>query len=341
MRPRLGRLLVDQVEDHREVVDAERPERVLVLADLAEVLAVAVDAEHVAELARVDELLQLADARVVEQQVAGHQHEVALLGERDELVHLGAAHRRRLLDEDVLARLERLLRERVVRRHRRRDDDRLELGVGEQLVERAGRRARWGSAARTARAAPPRRRRSSARSASSSTLRTRFAPQAPRPDLADADGSLRASTPCPRPRGRAVALRKSTTTFARAHDVGVVDRRVRGDDRDAVVGLGLERRRGHPVELGHVRVVVGDVGARVPQQLRSASRPASRACRRCRPCTRRRGSGSSSPETERCSPWFSACEMTERQKYGMLLLTSPASSMKRVEKSYSRAFQER
>ena len=47
------------------------------------------------------------------------------------------------------------------------------------------------------------------------------------------------------------------------------------------------------------------------------------------------------PDTERCSPWFSACEITERQKYGMLLLTSPASSMKRVEKSYSRAFHER
>ena len=41
----------EQVEDHREVVHAERPERVLVRADDAEVLAVAVDAEHVAELA--------------------------------------------------------------------------------------------------------------------------------------------------------------------------------------------------------------------------------------------------------------------------------------------------
>ena len=41
--------------------------------------------------------------------------------ERDELLHLLAAHRRRLLDEDVLARLERLLRELVVRRHGRRD----------------------------------------------------------------------------------------------------------------------------------------------------------------------------------------------------------------------------
>src|SRR5205823_8687090 len=62
---RLG-LLVEEVEDHGEVVDAERPERVLVGADDAEVLAVAVDAEHVAELARVDQLLQLPHAGVVE-----------------------------------------------------------------------------------------------------------------------------------------------------------------------------------------------------------------------------------------------------------------------------------
>src|SRR6266508_3316692 len=61
----LARLLVEQVEDHGEVVNAERPERVLVLADDPEVLAVAVDAEHLAELPRVDELFQLPNAWVV------------------------------------------------------------------------------------------------------------------------------------------------------------------------------------------------------------------------------------------------------------------------------------
>ena len=75
MRDRLRRLLVEQVEDDGEVVHAERPERVLVLADLAEVLAVAVDAEHLAELARVDQLLELLHARVVEQEMARHEHE--------------------------------------------------------------------------------------------------------------------------------------------------------------------------------------------------------------------------------------------------------------------------
>ena len=47
------------------------------------------------------------------------------------------------------------------------------------------------------------------------------------------------------------------------------------------------------------------------------------------------------PFSERWAPWFRACEMTDRQKYGMLLLISPASSTKRVLKSNSRAFQAR
>src|SRR5262245_14026454 len=95
------RLLVEQVEDDREVVDAERPERVLVGAHDPQVLAVAVDAQHLAELAAVDQLLQLQDSGVVEQEVAGHQHEVAVGGERNQLVHLLGAHGRGLLDQDV------------------------------------------------------------------------------------------------------------------------------------------------------------------------------------------------------------------------------------------------
>ncbi len=134
-RDRFHRILVQQVEDDREVVDAERPERVLVGPDAAEVLAVPVDAEHVPELARVDELLQLADAGVIEEQVSRQEHELALLGDRDELVDLRARHRGRLLDEDVLPGLEGELRELVVGRHRRRDYDGVELRIGEHLLE--------------------------------------------------------------------------------------------------------------------------------------------------------------------------------------------------------------
>ena len=114
---------------------AERPERVLVGADPAEVLAVRVDAEHVAEVACVDQPLHLLDRGVVEQQVAGHQHAVGALGGRDEVLGLGRVHRRRLLDQHVLAGLERALGQLVVRGRGRGDDDRVELVVGQHLVE--------------------------------------------------------------------------------------------------------------------------------------------------------------------------------------------------------------
>ena len=114
---------------------AERPERVLVRAHDAEVLAVAVHAEHLAELARVDQLLQLLHARVVQQEVPGHEHEVAVGGECDELVHLGGTHGGRLLDEHVLAGVECALGQLVVRRDRGGDDDRVQVVVREELVE--------------------------------------------------------------------------------------------------------------------------------------------------------------------------------------------------------------
>ena len=84
--PRLDGLLADEVEDHGQVVRAEAPERVFVFADLPEVLAIPVDVEQTAELLRVDEAFQLGHARVVEEQVAGHEHERPLFGQRDELL---------------------------------------------------------------------------------------------------------------------------------------------------------------------------------------------------------------------------------------------------------------
>ena len=36
------------------------------------------------------------------------------------------------------------------------------------------------------------------------------------------------------------------------------------------------------------------------------------------------------PLSDFCAPWFSACEISERQKYGMFALTLPASSMNSV-----------
>ena len=69
----------------------------------------------------------------------GHQHDVPRAGEVEELGHLVAAHRGRLLHEDVLAGVERPPCQLVVGRHRCRDDDGLEAVVREQLVEVSGR----------------------------------------------------------------------------------------------------------------------------------------------------------------------------------------------------------
>ena len=138
VRDRLGRLLAEEPEDHGEVVHAERPERVLVRADPPEVHAVAVHDRDLAELAAVDELLHLPQPRVVEQQVAGHEHEAAGACQLDQLLHLRALHRRRLLDEDVLAGLEGPPGEGVVRGDGRCDHDGFDLVVREGVRVRVG-----------------------------------------------------------------------------------------------------------------------------------------------------------------------------------------------------------
>ena len=189
---RLVRLLVEQVEDHRQVVDAERPHGVLERPDHAEVHALAVEVEHVAERAGVDELLQRLHARVVEEQMAGHEHEVARFGERDELVHLGAAHRRWLLDEHVLARLERALGQGVVRaarRSRSRSPRRSRPRAGRRTTPSS---ARPGCCAAACSRCSGFASQSQTRSASSPKFRATFRPHGPRPTWP----SLKASRPC-------------------------------------------------------------------------------------------------------------------------------------------------
>ena len=196
-------------------MDAERPERVLVRPDDAEVLAVAVDVEHVAQLARVDELLELLrrpGGRAARWPGISTRSRSSASATR--LVDLGCRHRRRLLDEHVLAGLERLLRELGVRGHGRRDDDRVERVVGEQIVEvgrrpaACGKRPRMRSSGAAVRVADP------ARSASVVEVpREVGAPVAearPDRDLQSFQtlSELRPVSP--------VALRKSTTSWASA-----------------------------------------------------------------------------------------------------------------------------
>ena len=137
---RLGQrgVLAGEVQDHRDVVGAERPQRVLVAAQLAEVQALRVDVVDVAELAGVGDRLEHVHAGVVDEQVPDHQDPVVVLGGLDGALGVLDGVGERLLDEAVLARLQDPLGERAVRGDRRGEHDRVELVVVEQIVEVAG-----------------------------------------------------------------------------------------------------------------------------------------------------------------------------------------------------------
>ena len=171
-------LLAGKPQNHRHVVRAERPERVLVLAVLAEVQPVRVDVVHVAELAGARQLAELLDARVILEQVADHQDAVGCPRGLDEGLRLRSRARQRLLDEAVLPGFEHPGGELRVGRHRRGDHHGVERVVGEQLVERAcGARRREGRPQRSSASSDASQSQGSSASVSRSKLRARFGPQ--------------------------------------------------------------------------------------------------------------------------------------------------------------------
>ena len=103
----LAGVAVGQLEQHRDVVRTEAPERVLVGAELAEVEALGVQVVDVAEVALFDQVGELADPGVVTEQVPDHQGQVALGGQGHDALSQGRVLGQRLLDEAVLARLQR------------------------------------------------------------------------------------------------------------------------------------------------------------------------------------------------------------------------------------------
>ena len=211
------RLLAGQPQHHRDVVRAERPERVLVGAQLAEVEAVAVDVVDVAELAGVDELLEPLEARGGTR--AGARPSACGRCRRGGLDHrLGVGHRlgERLLDEAVLARLEHA--------HARAAAcvgtgvaiaTASSSRVGEQLVERAVRRARR-EATR-----PTRSSRSGEPSQSQASSRVRAARRSCAP------GSGPSSRARPR-RSAAARSRRGPRAARRHHGVDLLGARARG-----------------------------------------------------------------------------------------------------------------
>ena len=113
----------------------EVPKRVDVLPDLAEVQALGVDVTDVAELAGVDVVLDLPDRRVEQEDVPDHERRRSSGRQLDQVLTLGARHRQRLLDEDVLSGQEGPSGERVMGDDRGGDDDSVDVVVGEHVVE--------------------------------------------------------------------------------------------------------------------------------------------------------------------------------------------------------------
>ena len=120
----------------RHVVRGEVPGGVHVDPDGAEVRAHHRHVVDAPEVARIEELLHALDAGVVHEDVPDHEDPVHARGEGAELLGLRRIGCDRLLDEHVLAGLERALHQCVVRARRRRDHHGVDPAVGHHGVGR-------------------------------------------------------------------------------------------------------------------------------------------------------------------------------------------------------------
>jgi hypothetical protein len=95
-------------------VRCERPPRVLLAANHAEVEALRVDIEHVPELTVVDEALETLDGRMIEEQVTDHEDPATFLGKRAKGRRFGPREAKWFFHKDVPTRAQRGFREREV-----------------------------------------------------------------------------------------------------------------------------------------------------------------------------------------------------------------------------------
>ncbi|KZD17210.1 MAG: hypothetical protein AO396_03470 [Candidatus Fermentibacter daniensis] len=93
------------------------------------------DEVDLAELAGLYHLPRLDDRGREEEGVPHHRDQLPLLTEFDEVPCLGLAGCERLLDENVLSRFEDPAGERIVRHRVGCDDDPVDRGIGDDLVE--------------------------------------------------------------------------------------------------------------------------------------------------------------------------------------------------------------
>ena len=121
-------LLRDDVVHDRQVVRRQIPDDVDVVLKQSEVHPRRVEVVERPQRAAVDELPDLPDRAAEEERVVHHDLEVLPVGQLDQLLGLRGGRRERLLDEHVLAVLERRLGELEVRPDRRDHRDRVDVG---------------------------------------------------------------------------------------------------------------------------------------------------------------------------------------------------------------------
>ncbi len=123
------------VEEDREVVRREVAHDADVALVDAEVDPARRAEIELADLPAFQPFLRCDDRRRVEECVTGHQDEIPLGRDLDQLVALLDGRSHRLLHEDVLAREQSCLAHFVVGRDRRDDADRIDVVVGQDVVE--------------------------------------------------------------------------------------------------------------------------------------------------------------------------------------------------------------
>ena len=130
------RLVVEQEVEDRDVVRREVPCRVHIRANRAEVGPRGVQVVRLTEVLRRHHLFHLAHARVVQKRITDHQHQAGRVGQVAQRVASGGVQRHRLFHQDVTAAGQRCADQRLVRRCRRRDDNRVHIFACKELVER-------------------------------------------------------------------------------------------------------------------------------------------------------------------------------------------------------------
>ena len=129
------RLLTHEVEDHRDVMSAQVPERARLASSPSQILPNSLHVVEIAEVAELDQLLQLANRGMEEQQMLDHEPASLAAGQLDQQLGMPARLRQGLRHEDVLRSFERPARQFEVRVSRRCDRDRVDRLVCEQIVE--------------------------------------------------------------------------------------------------------------------------------------------------------------------------------------------------------------